>query len=80
VVSRSGGLTEFVHEGETGHTVPPGDAGALAGALVGVLSDRDRAERLGAAARRYALAELGEDRFTDRVVALYERIVASSSS
>lgn len=80
VASRSGGLTEFVHDGETGYTVPPGDVGALAEALTGVLGDRDRAERLGAAARRFALAELGEDRFTDRVVALYERIVSSPSS
>lgn len=80
VASRSGGLTEFVLDGETGVTVPPGDAPALAEALAGVLADRGHAERLGASARRFALAELGEERFTDRVLALYERIVTSPSS
>jgi glycosyltransferase involved in cell wall biosynthesis len=79
VASRSGGLTEFVREGETGQTTPPGDAAALADALLGVLGDREQAERLGASASRFALAQLGEDRFTDRVVELYERIVANSS-
>jgi glycosyltransferase involved in cell wall biosynthesis len=69
--SRSGGLTELVRDGTTGFLVPPGDAGALAGSLLRVLGDRDLAERLGAAGRAVALAELTEDAAVERFLGLY---------
>ncbi len=51
VASRVGGIPDIVVDGESGILVPPGDAGALADALVQVLSDRHLAQRLGATAR-----------------------------
>jgi glycosyltransferase involved in cell wall biosynthesis len=48
VGSRVGGIPDLVVDGESGLLVPPGDARALANALVRVLSDRGLAERLGA--------------------------------
>ena len=51
VASRVGGIPDIAADGETALLVPPGDAGALADALVQVLSDRALAEKLGAAAR-----------------------------
>jgi glycosyltransferase involved in cell wall biosynthesis len=51
VASRVGGIPDLVADGETGVLVPPGDASALAAALVRVLSDRSLADRLGSAAR-----------------------------
>jgi len=51
VASRVGGIPDLVTDEETGLLVPPGDARALADALVRVLGDRPLAERLGAAAR-----------------------------
>jgi glycosyltransferase involved in cell wall biosynthesis len=51
VGSRVGGIPDIVEDGKTGILVPPGDAGALADALVSALSDRGLAERLGGAAR-----------------------------
>jgi glycosyltransferase involved in cell wall biosynthesis len=51
VGSRVGGIPDLVTDGETGILVPPGDAAALADALVGALTDRDHAARMGAAAR-----------------------------
>ena len=48
--SRVGGIPDIVEDGETGILVQPGDAPALADALVPVLSDRALAERLGAGA------------------------------
>ena len=50
VGSRVGGIPDLVEDGTSGVLVPPGDAAALADALVRVLSDRADAERLGAAA------------------------------
>ena len=52
VGSRVGGIPDLVTDGRTGILVAADDAGALAEALVGVLSDRPLAERLGAEARR----------------------------
>lgn len=46
-----GGIRDLVRDGETGVLVEPGDAQALADALVAVLSDRERAAQLGEAAR-----------------------------
>ena len=48
----AGGIPDLVEEGETGLLVQPGDVSELAAALVRVLSDREVAVRLGAAARR----------------------------
>ena len=50
VASRVGGIPDIVEDGATGLLVPPGDATALADALVRALSDRRLAERLGGAA------------------------------
>jgi glycosyltransferase involved in cell wall biosynthesis len=50
VGSRVGGIPDLVKDGMSGVLVPPGDAHALADALVRALSDRAYAERLGAAA------------------------------
>lgn len=48
----AGGIPDLVEEDATGLLVMPGDAAALAGALVRVLGDPKTAERLGDAARK----------------------------
>lgn len=80
VVSAAGGLAEQVLEGQTGFHVPPGNAQALAEALIPLLQDRQRAETMGAAARAHALANFTEDRVVDRFVELYERIIRSKAA
>ena len=45
IASRTGGLPEYVRDGETGLLVPPGDAQELADALVRVLLDGDLRHR-----------------------------------
>ena len=78
--SASGGLTEQVAQGETGFLAPPGDAPALAAALECIVRDRDFAERLGAAARTRAVAELTFDRHVDRIVDTYRALVPPRTS
>ncbi len=79
VASCAGGLTEQICDGETGYLVTPGDASALAEALERVLLDRGLAERLGAAAHKWALAELTEERHVDRILSHYEALAGSRS-
>jgi glycosyltransferase involved in cell wall biosynthesis len=74
VASRTGGLPEFIRDGETGRLVAPGDASALAEALLALLQERARAEAMGQQGRQVALAELDEERWLDRFVALYETL------
>ncbi len=50
-----GGLPEVVDEGVTGLLTPPGDVAALQGALLALVNDPDRRERMGGAARAFVL-------------------------
>jgi len=52
VASRTGGVGDWVRDGENGLLVAPGDPAALAAALQRMLADHALRERLGAAARR----------------------------
>jgi glycosyltransferase involved in cell wall biosynthesis len=79
VASRVGGIPGLT--GEDGALlVPPGDATALAGAVLTVLDDRAAAARLGAAAteRARALPDVGDA--VDSAVALYARVRRSAAS
>ncbi len=55
VTTPVGGIPEAVESGRNGWLVRPGDAGALARRLRGLLSDPDARERMGAAARATVL-------------------------
>lgn len=69
VATRVGGLPELLDEGRTGLLVKPGDEGAVADALLRVLTDRELAGRLSAAGR-----ELVEGRFdVGRMAEVYHR-------
>lgn len=77
VGANRGGIPDVVRRGENGLLVEPGDARALAEALVVVLSDRAEAERLGLAARR-----TGDEwrttpaQYAEHVEALVQRVLA----
>jgi glycosyltransferase involved in cell wall biosynthesis len=77
VASRVGGIPDIVTHGETGLLVPPGDAQALADALVRVLSDRALAERLGAAGREAVEPWLATpEEYARDMRALVEKVVS----
>lgn len=65
VGTRRDAIPEIIADGETGRLVPPGDAGALAEALVWLLRRRDEAHGMGRAGRRRV-----RRRFTWSAVAL----------
>jgi glycosyltransferase involved in cell wall biosynthesis len=76
IASAVGGLPEIVADGETGLVVPPGEAEALAEAIVALAGDLPRAAAMGRVGRTRALAEFTPERCVERVEALYERALA----
>jgi glycosyltransferase involved in cell wall biosynthesis len=78
VASRAGGIPDLT--GEDGALlVPPGDAGALAGAVLSVLDDRGTAARLRAAATERSKALPGSGEAVEAAVALYRRVLDGAS-
>jgi phosphatidyl-myo-inositol alpha-mannosyltransferase len=60
---------------EIGLSVPPGDAAALADAVVELLAEEDRRCRAGLAARRVAEERYSWEQIAKRLVAVYERVL-----
>ncbi len=71
VGTRAGGIPEAVDDGVTGLLVPPGDADALAEALIALLGDPVRRRRMGDAGRARVRAEFGVDRLVDGTLGVY---------
>jgi phosphatidylinositol alpha-1,6-mannosyltransferase len=63
----SGGAPETVRRGETGEVVSGRDPAALAVALVGLLTDRDRARAMGAAGRDWMRTDWRWSRSAERL-------------
>jgi glycosyltransferase involved in cell wall biosynthesis len=80
VASSAGGIPDLVTHGENGLLVPSEDAEALANALVRVVSDRQLAERLGAAARKEVERWLATpEEYARRVRDLVEQVSSAKS-
>jgi len=77
VLTSGSGFQEFCRDGTDGVMVPPGDASALADALVQLLRDPERRERLGASAVRRA-QEFDLAPMADRHVAYFEQVADNS--
>jgi glycosyltransferase involved in cell wall biosynthesis len=69
VVSATDGQRDIVVDGETGVTVPPGDAAALEHALRRLLDDPAERARLGRNARRAVEASFSLDSYVDAIAA-----------
>ncbi|MBD3243996.1 MAG: glycosyltransferase [Chitinivibrionales bacterium] len=76
VATAVGGNVELVRHGETGLLVPYGDPTALADALVKLVTDRDRAVKMGDKGRASAFTEFHPSRFTSRLTSLYDELLA----
>jgi glycosyltransferase involved in cell wall biosynthesis len=78
VASRAGGIPDIVVDGENGLLVPRGSAGALADALVRVLTDRPLLERLAAgAAESAARWRQSPEGFAARMRAVVDETIAA---
>ncbi len=77
VASRVGALPEIVVDGETGHLVEPGEAAALAEAMVTVLGDGELAARMGRAGERRAKEIFSRDKWLTAHERIYEESLQS---
>jgi glycosyltransferase involved in cell wall biosynthesis len=71
VATHVGGLPDLIRDGETGYLVPPGDAPALAAAVLRVLREPETAQRLGKAARMAARERFAAQRLITDMEQLY---------
>lgn len=75
VATRVGGNPEVVTDGKTGFLVPPRDVGALVEATMSIVNDPDLGRRMGAEARRQAIARFSLDRMVRETEDLYLRLL-----
>jgi phosphatidylinositol alpha-1,6-mannosyltransferase len=64
---RIGAPAEFIRSGEHGLLVDPASAAEVANALIELLEDPARAQRMGAAGREWALREFSFEKFCERL-------------
>ena len=77
VATRVGGLLEVIEEGATGKLVPPANPLALAGAVLEVLRDKEKARVMGEAGRLRAQNLFGVEKNAETTEVLYERILGA---
>jgi glycosyltransferase involved in cell wall biosynthesis len=73
------GCRQVVDSGVTGILVPARDSRALAGAIGGLATDRERRMRMGAAGRVKAVREFDQQRCIDVTLSVYRRLIARSA-
>ncbi len=75
VATAVGGVPEVVASGETGLLVPPGDVQALAGAVIEILSDSERAGEMGERGRQRAVRQFDINDMIEKTKAIYADIM-----
>jgi len=76
VTSDIGPSAEIVQDGVTGRLVPPGDVDALAGAVIALLMDREKASAMGQAGRHQVETRFNMADHVAAVQRIYEEVLA----
>jgi len=76
VATAAGGVLDIIEDGVNGLLVPCKDSKAMARAILQILSDRDKAEQMGLAARRRVTEKFTVQQQVTAVQKLYNSILA----
>jgi glycosyltransferase involved in cell wall biosynthesis len=79
IVTMGGGPAEYVQNNVSGLNVPRGDVDAMADAIEALITSPETRQRMGQAAREYALREFSPAELANQTVALYRRLVDSAN-
>ena len=71
----AGGIPEIIENDHTGVLVPPGDPESLAAAIIALLRDPARRQRLGEAGRQRSETGFSSQRMGQQMVELYAEVV-----
>jgi colanic acid/amylovoran biosynthesis glycosyltransferase len=77
LATRVGSVDQIVQHGVSGFLVPPGDAAALSRALVELADSADRRAEMGRHGRGHVEQHYDIDRLNDRLVSLYQELLAA---
>ncbi len=80
IASAVDGALEMVVDGETGFLVPPGDAAALAAAIIRLLDDRDLARRMGREGRARLAQVYNLEGVVQKIDQVYQGMLVPSGS
>lgn len=75
VASNTGGIPEFIEDGQTGLLVSVGDSDAIAQAILRLLNDEGMAKRLGKNAREKALKEGGTPQIAEKTINIFNEVL-----
>ncbi|MFC1698418.1 glycosyltransferase [Candidatus Omnitrophota bacterium] len=75
VGSKVGGVAEVVIDQGTGILVPPKDVVSLAEAIISLLKDRPRREKMGQAARRHVELNFTRELMAERTLKMYRKVL-----
>ncbi len=75
VCTSAGGMATTITNNETGLLVQPGDPYAMAGAIIGLINDFDKAKKLGVNAQIVAHKRHDKGRIVDTVISTYKTII-----
>lgn len=74
-----GGVYSLIKDGKTGLLVPPQDATGLAQAILELLKDRDKANRLGQQAQRFVTEKFSLDHMVDEIEKVYRQVISTQN-
>ena len=80
VAAAAGGVPEIVEDGIEGLLVPPGDVGALAGAMATLLSDGKKAKAMAQAGYQRVCRQFTVQKQVSAVQTLYQSVLAAQGS
>jgi colanic acid/amylovoran biosynthesis glycosyltransferase len=72
-----GSVDQIVQHGKSGFLVPPGDVPALSRRLADLIQDPEMRAEMGRCGRRHVEQHYDIDRLNDRLVNLYENLLAA---